>query len=310
MTSGNPISPRFCSTRAGYKYRPCHLQNGPVLRSHRIQRYHANDTPAPVGCSFQASCHCRVCKGSSPDAFHPTWARIQSPYNILKYSLQESARWSALIAVLSLLWLKEEHLKPKFVAAVTKVFNYAVLDSSRLPIDRAVARLIQGKTPVQIITVTMTQIRRTNKVLTTAEVLPEDRRSFEHIKSTILTERRMFELLCEVAAQSTGHAKGAAAAKAVTRRRGRGALPPIAPAGSRTLSHASSAASYVSGENQDNVEGDVEQLEVDRGDEEFVAGDVNIGTLTVAQKAHRYRDWANRPNSLGFTLPRPPRAVW
>ncbi|KAK3896610.1 hypothetical protein C8A05DRAFT_39840, partial [Staphylotrichum tortipilum] len=59
--------------------------------------------------------------------FPPGWTRIQSPYNVLKYSLREHAQWSVLMTIISLLWLTDGDLKRPFVRAIQGVFSQAHL---------------------------------------------------------------------------------------------------------------------------------------------------------------------------------------
>jgi hypothetical protein len=91
---------------------------------------------------------------------------------------------------------------------------------------------------------------------------------------TIRVSRRMFQLICEAASRSTNTATGAAAA-AAARRRGS-----LAPSRARSVAPAPAG----------TIEPVIEE------DEEAVDDDINIGQLTVAQKATKYRQWAQRPN--------------
>lgn len=90
----------------------------------------------------------------------------------------------------------------------------------------------------------------------------------------------MFQLICEAALRSTNPATGAAATAAIRRRGGKSTVPVAGScAGSRALA------------------GDVvASIEVVEQDEEDVNGDINIDQPTVAQKATKYRQWAQRPN--------------
>lgn len=70
------------------------------------------------------------------------WARITSPYHVLQYDLSEHARWSLLFAVISLPWLKEEHMNKLFIKAMKTIFHRDL--GSRLSVVGVVARTIAG----------------------------------------------------------------------------------------------------------------------------------------------------------------------
>ncbi|KAH6613526.1 hypothetical protein F5144DRAFT_654050 [Chaetomium tenue] len=214
--------------------------------------------------------------------FPPGWARIQSPYNVLNYSLQEHARWSVLMTIISLLWLTEADLKRPFVQAVRGVFSQTELTRGQATdTDVAIASKVEHKSAVEVLTLVLAAIVKTNEILSAPELDANDRDPAT-IMDTIRISRRMFQLICEAASRSTNLATGAAAAAAAAAARRHGSL-----ASSRAGSVAPSAPRPAAG---NTIEPVIEE------DEEAVDDDINIGQLTVAQKASKYRQWAQRPN--------------
>ncbi|EAQ82920.1 hypothetical protein CHGG_10738 [Chaetomium globosum CBS 148.51] len=163
--------------------------------------------------------------------FPPGWARIQSPYNVLNYSLQEHARWSVLMTIISLLWLTEADLKRPFVQAVRGVFSQTELTRGQATnTDVAIASKVEHKSAVEILTLVLAAIVKTNEILSAPELDANDRDP-----ATIMDTIRIS--------------------------RPGNTIEPV-----------------------------IEE------DEEAVDDDINIGQLTVAQKASKYRQWAQRPN--------------
>lgn len=218
--------------------------------------------------------------------FPPGWARIQSPYNVLKYSLQEHARWSVLMTIILLLWLKETDIKRPFVRAMKAVFSQTQLTCTGQAADMVIATKVEGRNVVEILTIALAAIVKTNSILSSAE--PGNGagspRHVAGILETILVSRRLFQLMCEAASRSTNTATGAAAA----RRRGATAGN-TSVVGSRATSRAVSPAGS-------EAQVAIVPVEVVEEDEEAVDDAINIGQLTVAQKATKYRQWAQRPN--------------
>ncbi|EAQ83506.1 hypothetical protein CHGG_09910 [Chaetomium globosum CBS 148.51] len=194
--------------------------------------------------------------------FPPGWARIQSPYNVLNYSLQEHARWSVLMTIISLLWLTEADLKRPFVQAVRGVFSQTELTRGQATnTDVAIASKVEHKSAVEILTLVLAAIVKTNEILSAPELDANDRDPAT-IMDTIRISRRMFQLICEAASRSTNLATGAAAAAAARRR---GSL-----ASSRAGSVAPSAPRPAAGNTIEPVHEE---------DEEAVDDDINIGQL-------------------------------
>lgn len=213
--------------------------------------------------------------------FPPGWGQIQSPYHVLSYTLSEHSRWSLLIVVICLYWLKEEYLKPAFVKGMKIAFEAEIRD---------------GRSVVDMLTIIFTGLVKSNTLLTASELTTIERDP-DVFQSTIKDGRRLLQRLCEAAAISAGTARGAAQQKLAIRS---GAMPPpSAPsrAGSVALpGRQTRAGSVISSRvGRDDVEQEVEE-EVLPSTEEDVADDINVGRLSTAQKAIKYGQWAGRPN--------------
>lgn len=193
--------------------------------------------------------------------FPLTWAKIQSPYHVLSYSLQEHARWSVLMTIVCLLWLEEKHLKAPFIRALRVQFQHELS-------DRSVSTSVVG-----ILTKTMRSIVRMNMLLSADDLTQADHDNFNDI---IVDGRRMFQRICEVASNATTLPTGAAA---VASRRG----------SARPRSRATSVASDANMDDDD--ESLSQQIELDETDDV-----IDIGQLGSSQKAVKYHQWGSRPN--------------
>ena len=150
--------------------------------------------------------------------------------------MQEHARWSVLMNIISLLWLKESDLKRPFARAMKAVFDQSKLTASTAcSTDATMATKVDGKSLIDILTITLAAIVKTNSALSTPEMTIEDRDDKAMLESIRLS-RRLFQLMCEAAAQSTDQSTRAA------RRRGRGTA-----ANSRAASRAASVAPAMAG---------------------------------------------------------------
>lgn len=188
------------------------------------------------------------------------------------------------MTIISLLWLKETDLKRPFVQAIKGVFSQSQLTRTgegQVSANIVIAAKVNGKSAVEILTIALAAIVKTNSILSATEMETCDRNA-ANILETIRVSRRMFQLICEAASRSTNTATGAAAA--ARRRRGTVATSVV---GSRAASRAGSQAP---GPATAIASNEIEE------DEEAVDDDINIGQLTVAQKANKYRQWAQRPN--------------
>ena len=67
--------------------------------------------------------------------FPPGWGKLQSPVHHLgSYGLQEHARWSIIIPALLHCWLKDSHIQPLFLNAVSTVFNQGFISNLKVNI--------------------------------------------------------------------------------------------------------------------------------------------------------------------------------
>lgn len=202
--------------------------------------------------------------------------------------MQEHARWSVLMTIISLLLLKESDLKRPFARAMKAVFDQSKLRASTAcSADATIATKVDGKSLIDILTITLAAIVKTNSALSTPEMTIENRDDKAMLESIRLS-RRLFQLMCEAAAQSTDQSTRAA------RRRGRGTA-----ANSRAPSRAASVAPAVAGGISTPaaaaaLANTMATVEIEEDD--AVDDDVNVGQHTVAQKAHKYRQWSARPN--------------
>ncbi|KAI1494442.1 hypothetical protein F5X96DRAFT_560289 [Biscogniauxia mediterranea] len=193
--------------------------------------------------------------------FPPGWASIPSPFHVLTYTLEQHARWSILMAVLARCWLREHHLRIAFVRAVKTVFREDMDNGTFGP----------NATVVDVLIVVITATVRTNCLLATIEMNVDDRDPVRFME-TIYNGRRLFQRLCKAAALATspsGRGGSRATSRAPSRSRG----------ASMTQSDTASTVGVLASVEQGNVE-----------------DDINVGQLSVSQKAVKYRQWAARPN--------------
>lgn len=207
--------------------------------------------------------------------FPPGWGQIQSPFHVLSYTLSEHARWALLMVVISLFWLKEDHLKTPFVRAMKQVFSHEIN--------------VEGKSVPNVLTVCLAHLVKSNSLLS-APVLDVADRDPDTFKDTVIQSRRLFQRLCEAAALASGVARGAAAQKALSRIGSM--LPPsrASSAAPATRSRRSSVASSAGGDVEESIE------VLASVEEDLVAEDINLGQLSSTQKAVKYQQWAARPN--------------
>lgn len=215
--------------------------------------------------------------------FPPGWAQIQSPFHVLSYTLSEHARWALLMVVISLYWLKEDHLKAPFVRAMKNVFRHEIES--------------EGKSVPNVLTTILARLVKSNSLLSAPQLDPADRNP-ETFKAIILTSRRLFQRLCQAAALTAGVAHGAAAQKALTRigsmlPPSRQSSPSAGPSSRAAPAYRTRSKSVASAADEEGIE---ESLDVLPSVEEELAEDITLGQLTSAQKAVKYNQWAARPN--------------
>lgn len=238
--------------------------------------------------------------------FPPNWNRIQSPFHVKSYSLAEHGRWALLMMLICLYWLKEEHLKRPFVAAMTVTFSEEVN---------------QGKSIPDILTSALALLVKSNGLLTGPfiDIIDRDPVLF---KKAITDSRRIFQRICEAAARASKPARGAAQQKSAAKHGVTAMAPPPRPSratsrvpasptpfdrGQRAASRAASVsadsiANYIRQTRSVSVAQNVDDDEADEAipsfeeDEEDVAYDIDVVKLTKSQKAVKYRRWAARPN--------------
>lgn len=214
--------------------------------------------------------------------FPPGWAQIQSPFHVLSYTLSEHARWALLVVVVSLFWLKEDHLKAPFVRAMKNVFQHEIES--------------EGKSVPNVLTIILARLVKSNSLLSATQLDPADRNP-DTFKAIVLTSRRLFQRLCRAAALTAGVPQGAAAQKALTRI---GSMLPPSRQGSPSAGPSRAALAYrtrsMSVASAADEQGIEESIEVLPSVEEELAEDINLGQLTSAQKAVKYNQWAAREN--------------
>ena len=116
--------------------------------------------------------------------FPPGWGRLQSlVHHLGSYGLQEHARWAIIIPALLRCWLKDNHIQPLFLNAVSQVFNSFVSNSK-----------------VDIIVTCFASIAKSTTLLMSDRLTAEDRAGFS---TTVKNARLLFQNLLETAAQAS-----------------------------------------------------------------------------------------------------------
>ncbi|KAL1973684.1 hypothetical protein VTN31DRAFT_6319 [Thermomyces dupontii] len=108
--------------------------------------------------------------------FPPGWSRLQSPlHHLQSYQMQEHGRVSVIIPLLLRCWLKDEHVNPKYKAAVGKEFMK--------PAPEAIVSVYAA-------------LAKINSVTMTYSVTTDDR---ENLETILLNGRRLFQRMVEAA---------------------------------------------------------------------------------------------------------------
>lgn len=116
--------------------------------------------------------------------FPPGWGRLQSPLKHLQsWRMQEAARASVITPVLLRMWLQAQHVKPKYLAAISSVFGREMW--------------AQGFSAVDMIVYSYGLTARSNSVILARSMTSKDRDS---LNTVVYNGRKAFQNLFEAAA--------------------------------------------------------------------------------------------------------------
>ncbi|KAI1107203.1 hypothetical protein F4804DRAFT_352737 [Jackrogersella minutella] len=125
--------------------------------------------------------------------FPPGWGQLQAPHHLLKYTLQEHARWSVVIVVLTRLWLKDSMIKQAMVRSIKEAFDEEI-KAGIFGVNPTASSIVVGVLAANV---------RSNMMLTADQMLDHDQDP-KNFKAELKRCRTMFQKFAEAAALATG----------------------------------------------------------------------------------------------------------